>query len=177
MWQNILDTQVNVPKRRKSQYAFTTIIGNAPHILWQNILDTQVNVPYTADNEKQVLINFTICSLLHDICKAGFYKVATKNVKNDATGVWGKIPFYSIEDNFPYGHGEKSVFLIERFMRLTIPEAMAIRWHMGGFDDSAKSGSFAMSAAFDKFLLCVKLHIADLEATYIMEHGTSEVRR
>jgi len=57
LWQNILDTQVNVPKRRKSQYAFTTIIGNAPHILWQNILDTQVNVPYTADNEKQVLIN------------------------------------------------------------------------------------------------------------------------
>ena len=160
-----------------SQYAFNSAIGTTPHILWQNILDTQVTVSYTADNEKQVLINFTICSLLHDICKAGFYKVATKNVKNDATGVWGKIPFYSIEDNFPYGHGEKSVFLIERFMRLTIPEAMAIRWHMGGFDDSAKSGSFAMSAAFDKFLLCVKLHIADLEATYIMEHGTSEVRR
>lgn len=120
---------------------------------------------------------FAICGLLHDLCKAGFYKVSTRNVKDDATGRWEKVPFYMVEDSFPYGHGEKSVFLIERFLRLKTSEAMAIRWHMGGFDDSVRAGSFAMSHAFEKYPLCVKLHLADLEATYLRERGTSSVNK
>lgn len=119
----------------------------------------------------------TICSLLHDICKSHFYKISTRNVKNEVTGIWEQVPFYTVEDAFPYGHGEKSVFLIERFMRLKTGEAMAIRWHMGGFDDSARSGGFAMSLAFNKFPLAVKLHMADLEATYLREKGTSSVKK
>ncbi len=71
------------------------------------------------------------------LCKANYYKLGTRNVKNEATGQWEKVPFYSVEDLFPYGHGEKSVFLIERFMKLKVEEAVAIRWHMGGFDDAA----------------------------------------
>ena len=67
-------------------------------------------------------------------------------------------------DQLPYGHGEKSVYLIEHFMRLKTAEAIAIRWHMGGFDD-----------AYNTYPLAVKLHIADLTATYLMEQGTSEV--
>ena len=124
------------------------------------------------DNEE----SFAICALLHDICKAQYYKTSMRNVKNEITGSWEKVPFYAVEDAFPYGHGEKSVFLIERFLRLKLDEAMAIRWHMGGFDDSAKGGSFAISQAYDRYSLCVKLHIADLEATYLMEKGTSDVR-
>ncbi|MEG1501359.1 MAG: HD domain-containing protein, partial [Clostridiales bacterium] len=77
------------------------------------------------DNEE----SFAICGLLHDLCKAQFYKISTRNVKNEQTGAWEKQPFYKVEDSFPYGHGEKSVFLIERFMRLKTGEAMAIRWH------------------------------------------------
>lgn len=96
--------------------------------------------------------------------------------ENEATGQWEKVPSYSVEDLFPYGHGEKSVFLIERFMKLHIEEAVAIRWHMGGFDDAARGGCFAISEAYDKYPLAVKLHIADLEATYLMEHRTSAVR-
>lgn len=118
-----------------------------------------------------------ICALLHDLCKAHFYKTSTRNVKNEETGVWEQVPFYMVEDAFPYGHGEKSVFLIERFMRLKTSEAMAIRWHMGGFDDAARSGGFAMSLAFDKFPLAVQLHMADLESTYLTEKGTSGVSR
>ena len=120
--------------------------------------------------------SFTIVSLLHDLCKANYYKKGTRNVKNDATGQWEKVPSYSVEDLFPYGHGEKSVFLIERFMKLKVEEAVAIRWHMGGFDDAAKGGCFAISEAYDKYPLAVKLHIADLKATYLMEHRTSAVR-
>ena len=96
-------------------------------------------------------------------------------MKNEATGQWEKAPFYSVEDLFPYGHGEKSVFLIERFMKLKVEEAVAIRWHMGGFDDAVRGGSFAVSDAYNTYPLAVKLHIADLTATYLMEQGTSEV--
>ena len=128
------------------------------------------------DEETDSLESFTICALLHDLCKAQFYKVSTRNVKNEETGNWEKVPFYSVDDVFPYGHGEKSVYLIERFMRLKPVEAMAIRWHMGGFDDAAKGGSFAISLAFDRYPLAVKLHMADLESTYLREKGTSDVR-
>ena len=114
--------------------------------------------------------------MLHDLCKAQFYKVSTRNVKNDVTGQWEKVPYYTVEDAFPYGHGEKSVFLIERFMRLKTSEAMAIRWHMGGFDDSARGGSFAISLAYEKYPLAVKLHLADLESTYLKEKNTSVMR-
>ena len=120
--------------------------------------------------------SFAICGLLHDVCKAQFYKEGTRNVKNEQTGAWEKKPYYMIEDSFPYGHGEKSVFLIERFLRLKTSEAIAIRWHMGGFDDAARGGSFAISAAYDRYPLAVKLHLADLESTYLREKGTSVVR-
>ena len=120
--------------------------------------------------------SYAICALLHDLCKANYYKLGTRNVKNEATGQWEKAPFYSVEDLFPYGHGEKSVFLIERFMKLKVEEAVAIRWHMGGFDDAARGGCFAISEAYDKYPLAVKLHIADLQATYLMEHRTSNMR-
>ena len=122
-------------------------------------------------------VSFAICALLHDLCKAQFYKVSTRNVKNDVTGQWEKVPYYTVEDAFPYGHGEKSVFLIERFMRLKTSEAMAIRWHMGGFDDSARGGSFAISLAYEKYPLAVKLHLADLESTYLKEKNTSMVNK
>jgi hypothetical protein len=113
--------------------------------------------------------SFAICALLHDLCKAEFYKSSMRNVKNEITGMWERQPFYMIEDRFPFGHGEKSVFLIERFMRLKTCEAMAIRWHMAGFDDSAKGGSFSISLAYEKYSLAIKLAVSDLESTYIKE--------
>ena len=113
-----------------------------------------------------------IVSLLHDLCKIGCYRAGTRNVKNEATGQWEKAPFYSVDDLFPYGHGEKSVFLIERFMKLKVEEAVAIRWHMGGFDDAARGGNFSISVAYDKYPIAVKLHMADLEATYLREKDT-----
>lgn len=126
------------------------------------------------DEDHDSIESFAICALLHDLCKAQFYKVSTRNVKNDETGQWEKVPYYSVEDSFPYGHGEKSVFLIERFMRLKLEEAMAIRWHMGGFEDS---GGYTISQAYERYPLAVKLHLADLESTYLREKGTSVVRR
>ena len=116
-----------------------------------------------------------IVSLLHDVCKTGCYKKSFRNVKNDTTGQWERVPTFTFSDPLPYGHGEKSVYLIEHFMRLKTDEAIAIRWHMGGFDDAVRGGSYAVSDAYNRYPLAVKLHTADLIATYLMEQGTSSV--
>lgn len=109
-----------------------------------------------------------ICGLLHDVCKANFYTVEYRNRKNEA-GQWEKYPYYAVKDQLPYGHGEKSVYIISGFMRLSREEAFAIRWHMGGFDDSVKGGSYALNAAFEQFPLALLLHMADMQATYLDE--------
>ena len=107
-----------------------------------------------------------IVSLLHDICKVGCYRAGTKNVKNEATGQWEKVPTYFFEDKLPYGHGEKSVYIISGFMRLTREEAMAIRWHMGfsGTEDARTVGQ-----ALQQFPLAFALATADMEASYFLE--------
>lgn len=135
-----------------------------------NVFNTMVEKHFEEGEDD--MESFAISALLHDICKAEFYKVSSRNVKNELTGQWEKQPYYSIEDKFPFGHGEKSVFLIERFMRLKLDEAMAIRWHMGSFDDSQ---GYTVSQAYDKYPLAVKLHLADMESTYLREKGTSAV--
>lgn len=135
-----------------------------------NVFNTMVEKHFEEGEDD--MESFAISALLHDICKAEFYKVSSRNVKNELTGQWEKQPFYAIEDKFPFGHGEKSVFLIERFMRLKLDEAMAIRWHMGSFDDAQ---GYTVSQAYDKYPLAVKLHLADMESTYLREKGTSAV--
>lgn len=110
-----------------------------------------------------------ICALLHDICKTSFYKLSKRNVKNEITGKWESVPYYTVDDQLPYGHGEKSVYMLQGFMKLSREEAMSIRWHMGGFDDSVKAGSYSQSKAYNKYKLAVLLHIADLKATYLDE--------
>lgn len=110
-----------------------------------------------------------ICGLLHDLCKVNFYEVEMRNKKNEQ-GVWEKVPFYVVDDQLPYGHGEKSVYIISGFMRLTRDEAMAIRWHMGYSDTDFKGGGYSVGNAFDKFPLAVLTHIADVMASHIDEH-------
>ena len=108
-----------------------------------------------------------VCGLLHDVCKVNYYVTEMRNVKEGSE--WVKKPFFKVEEKFPYGHGEKSVFIITQYMRLTAEEAMAINWHMGGFDERVRGGSFALSEALAKYKLALLLHIADIEATYIDE--------
>lgn len=107
-----------------------------------------------------------IVSLLHDVCKIGCYKPGTRNVKNDATGQWEKVATFYYEDKLPYGHGEKSVYIISGFMRLTREEAMAIRWHMGftGTEEHRLVGQ-----AFQQYPLAFALATADMEASYFLE--------
>ena len=114
-----------------------------------------------------------ICGLLHDLCKVNYYAIEMRNVKEN--GGWVQKPFYKVEERFPYGHGEKSVFIASQFVKLTAEEAMAINWHMGGFDERVKGGSYALSDAYAKYKLALYLHTADILATYVDEDRGSKI--
>ena len=109
--------------------------------------------------------SIAIAGLLHDICKVNFYKTSFRNVK-DENGKWISAPYYTIEDNLPYGHGEKSVYIVSGFMRLTRDEAFAIRYHMGfsGTEDTNNVGR-----ALEMFPLAYAVCCADMEAAFLME--------
>ena len=104
-----------------------------------------------------------IIALLHDICKANFYKVDYRNAKN-SFGEWEKVPYYTVEDTIPYGHGEKSVMMLTEYIKLTSEEKYAIRWHMG-FTEPKESYT-TLGLAYQKYPLALLLFEADLEATY-----------
>lgn len=110
-----------------------------------------------------------IMGLLHDVCKVDIYKEDYRNIK-DESGTWIKKPYYKLEDSLPYGHGEKSVYIISAFMKLTREEALAINWHMGEYDQRVKNGSsYLMADVFYKYPICFLMHLADLTATYLDE--------
>ena len=108
--------------------------------------------------------SIAIAALLHDLCKINFYRVDSRNVKKN--GTWTVVPYYTIEDTLPYGHGEKSVYIASGFMRLTRDEAFAIRYHMGfsGPEDNGTVGK-----ALEMFPLAFALSVADMEAAYFLE--------
>lgn len=121
--------------------------------------------------------NIVISALLHDICKTYFYGTELKNKKvyketgskSDSNGRydWETVPSYTIDDKIPYGHGEKSVMMIEEFIKLEPMERYAIRWHMGFTEPKENWNTIGM--AIKKYPLVLALHEADLEATYLME--------
>ena len=107
-----------------------------------------------------------ITGLLHDICKANFYKVDYRNAKNEL-GVWEKVPYYTIEDQIPYGHGEKSVMMISEYIKLTPEEKFTILWHMGFTEP--KEVYNTIGAAYKKYPLALLLFEADLETSYFFD--------
>ena len=109
--------------------------------------------------------SIAIVSLLHDLCKVNVYKKGFRNVK-DEKGMWQRVDTFEFDDKLPYGHGEKSVYIISGYMKLTREEAFAIRYHMGfsGNDDERNVG-----AAFEMFPLAYALSVADSEAAFFIE--------
>ena len=104
-----------------------------------------------------------LIALLHDICKVNYYKVDYRNAKNEF-GEWEKVPYYTVEDTIPYGHGEKSVMMITEYIKLTSEEKYCIRWHMGFTEPKELYGT--LGEAFKKYPLALLVNEADLEATY-----------
>lgn len=107
-----------------------------------------------------------VVALLHDLCKIGCYEVSYRNNKNEL-GEWEKVPFYQFNEQTPFGHGEKSFYIVSRFIWLSHDEAMAIRFHMGF---SRKEDNPAdVGLAFEKHPLSFALSMADMEATYFLD--------
>lgn len=155
---------------------------------------------YTAETWLQTaptgdrLDSLKIVSLFHDLCKANIYVPDTKNqktydaekvkaadptcVRKDDKGeyVWETVNTYRFQDDLPMGHGEKSLYLLQKYgLRLTDEEAMAIRWHMLFSDTAFKGGEQAVGSAAEKYPLTALLHIADLSATFFDENEKAAV--
>lgn len=115
-----------------------------------------------------------LAALLHDLCKVNLYK-PTERWKKDEQNRWISYNGYKVEDEFPFGHGEKSCFFIERFMRLSADELLAVRWHMGMFDmgEQGSSQRYAFYAALEKSPLVALIHAADFLASKCMEKITA----
>lgn len=114
---------------------------------------------YPSLTDDEIKEKIAIVALFHDVCKLGFYSLSTRNVKNEETGKWEKVPFYTIDDKLPFGHGEKSVIFIMKCMKLENDEIGAILAHMGDFTDNNTGRLFEM------YPLALELHIADLRAS------------
>lgn len=111
-----------------------------------------------------------IAGLLHDLCKVNFFVRQTRNVKIPGERRWEEEESFGIDDSLPMGHGEKSVYLAMKFIKLTDEEAIAIRWHMGGYDDAARAyaGGKAQSNAFRAYPFAAALNIADMYVTHLL---------
>ena len=133
----------------------------------------EIRAYYPNVSDKELNEKLAVSALLHDVCKVDFYKTDYKNQKvykssgskYDSNGNfdWETVEFYTIDEKLPFGHGEKSVYIIQSFMQLKRDEAAAILAHMGDFSDQKTS------KIFDMFPLAVFLHIADLEASHLDE--------
>lgn len=118
-----------------------------------------------------------IIALFHDICKTYMYEIDYKNkkiysdngTKKDEKGRfdWQAVQFYTVNDRVPYGHGEKSVMMLENYITLLPIERYAIRWHMG-FTEPKESWN-TLGTAIEKYPVILAIHESDLEATYLLE--------
>ncbi len=127
----------------------------------RDVAKTKYKLNYTDET-------IAIVSLLHDLCKMNVYKPGFRNVKNEQ-GKWEQVPTFEFDDKLPYGHGEKSVYMITPFMKLTREEAFAIRYHMGFSGANSPQETNNVSKAFEMFPLAFALSTADMEATYYIE--------
>lgn len=135
-----------------------------------NLQDSDFELPKIS--EESVII----VALLHDLCKTNCYHESTRNVKNEQTGKWEKVPCYKREPLLPMGHGGKSVFIIQQFIKLTPEEAQAIYWHMGAYDTSPYNTLNELGKSYEMNLLAFLLNQADMMAAYIAENPNYKLR-
>lgn len=117
--------------------------------------------------------SIAIACLFHDLCKCGLYKQVEKWKKDDQNR-WVSYIGYEVNDEFPFGHGEKSCYIINFYMRLTKEELLAIRWHMGMYDvgEGGSSGRYAFYNACDISPLVILIQMADISSSHWFEETT-----
>lgn len=150
---------------KHSLNVFDTLCKLYTHVALPHINDK--TSPFTKEISMESL---AIVSLFHDLCKIKTYHKKEK-FKKDENGHWIKYHGYEIKDDFPFGHGEKSVIMINWFMHLTSEEMLAIRWHMGMYDigENGSQQRYAFYSASDKYLLVSLLQAADFLSSKLAE--------
>ena len=149
-------------------------VYNAFNFLYDNLKDSDFNLPEIDP------ISITLITLLHDLCKINTYQPSTKNKKvyhengskqdNGGRYDWEVVDVYERKPLLPMGHGGKSVFIIQQFIKLSTEEAQAIFWHMGGFDISPYQTLGEMGTTYENNLMAFLLHQADMLSTYFLEN-------
>lgn len=135
-------------------------------------------------------INFSsivMVALCHDLCKCQTYEKDYKNVKkyhdkgtkSDEKGRydWAVEEYWVKNEKLVFGHGAKSVFIVQNFLTtaLSLDEAVAIRYHMGGHEwGNPNLTESDPLTVFNEYPLALFLHLADMQATYIDERTLSE---
>ena len=123
-----------------------------------------------------------ICALLHDMSKMNMYEECVKNAKvyKPTGGKVDEIGRFDWEaqkayrtkeaaDRFVYGnHEQTSLFMISRYIPLTLEEEVAILHHMGGVGEDSNR-SVQISEVFNRYTFALMLHLADMMATFIDE--------
>lgn len=118
--------------------------------------------------------SIAIVALFHDVCKCNIYKEVDRWRKNDA-GKWETYKGYEVNDEFPFGHGEKSCHMVNYYLRLKRDELLAIRWHMGMFDvgESGSANRFSFYSAMEITPLVVLMQMADMASSHWFEQTFS----
>lgn len=117
------------------------------------------------ENESNETI--ALVALFHDLCKVNIYKVSMRNTK-DSSGKWIQTPYfdYREDEELPVGHGEKSVIILMKYMKLTDEEICSIRWHMGFSTVEPVFEKPSLTKALAKFKLVLKLQTADSASAF-----------
>lgn len=107
-----------------------------------------------------------IVALFHDLCKIGTYKTEMRWRKNNLNQ-WEQYPVFVRKEDFAFGgHGSKSVYLVQHFMKLEPEEAAAINCHMGQWEATQYGNP---SEVYERNKLAWLLHVADEAASYLTE--------
>lgn len=125
------------------------------------LVNLQGNLKFDTRNNESLLI----VALFHDVCKINYYIESTRNVKEN--GAWVQKPYYAYNnEKISYGHGEESVLILSRFLKLTMEETFAIRYHMGAYNHSEMPN---LQNVYRKYPLAFYTHIADNQSNLYCE--------
>ena len=137
-----------------------------------DVLEQALKLVHFLPQKIEDVESLAIACLFHDVCKVNYYKPDKRNKK--VNGTWVEVPFFSVEEKFHFGgHGSKSVFILQQFIKLKPEEAVAINCHMG-FADCGPSSVGDISNAFEQYPLAWIVHVADEAATYLLNRKAED---
>ena len=155
-----------------STYHHAAFTGGLAVHSWQVYLNFQALIlkygNKTLSPESQFLIAY-----LHDICKVQYYSTSWRWYKDEVEtgGKWEKWKQWVVDDKIPLGHGERSVYLLQRLIQINPEEACGIRHHLGFADRGAGPWPSAINEAFSMYPTSVLVFLADFETAVTEEEN------